>query len=552
MNGSIEQFNALADDWIGHLWRGAWQGGVALAVVWLLCRLWPKLPPRVRYGLWCGAFLKLLVAATPVAPINLPLLRSESDAAAPASVRASERSFIRPNEDGSIGPVAIPAPRPTSAAIIFGLWIVGSVFMTVRLVRDRFAAGRLRRQARPVDDRSIIDVFTELCRSFGVHRGVPLLAADDIDSPLLAGMTRPVIVLPSDVMATALPGRLRLMLAHELAHLRHGDLLLNLLPAVSRVVFFFHPMVWLAERQWRLAQESACDRAAIAATGCGVGEYGEMLLGVAAWPRPRRMRASSAVITAFESRKTLERRLLAMKYFSLWSRRTSRSMVVVLTLVVLTALVPWRVVAQQRAATAGNAGAADPAAPPAPKGTKPATAGESVSVLGVLTSATAEVKCPVDTVIREVQIKEGARVKKGDLLFQLDSRRARDAMVEAEAQLKAAEIKYKRQNSSGVGGDQRIRNRRSGGRARDREKRARIAAARHGGHADSRALRRDRRAAFGPPGPGRLAKHRPLRTAGSRSAGFGDVGSGELLSAPEGRQSDRRDDQFVLRAALRG
>jgi membrane fusion protein (multidrug efflux system) len=178
--------------------------------------------------------------------------------------------------------------------------------------------------------------------------------------------------------------------------------------------------------------------------GCGVADYGEMLLGVAAWPRRRRTRASSAVITAFESRRTLERRLLAMKHFSLWSRPTSRSMVVVLTLVVLTALVPWRVVAQQRAATAGNAGAADPAAPPAPEGAKPAIAGETVSVLGVLTSATAEIKCPADTVVREVQIKEGARVKKGDVIFQLDSRRARDAMVEAEAQLKAAEIKYKR------------------------------------------------------------------------------------------------------------
>ena len=67
--------------------------------------------------------------------------------------------------------------------------------------------------------------------------------------------------------ATLSPEDLRLALAHEMAHVKRGDLRLALLPAAMQVLFFFHPLVWLASAEWAAAREEACDALALQATG---------------------------------------------------------------------------------------------------------------------------------------------------------------------------------------------------------------------------------------------------------------------------------------------
>ena len=490
MNVWVEHWNALSAAWGAHLWRGTWQGGAALLAVWVVCRLMPKLPPGLRYGLWCLAFLKLLVATMPLGAVDLPLLHAPE-------VRAGDEAFVPSSRlvdtaaaaaaadrtmPGAPAATASVIVRPTLTAIAVAVWSVGVVVMALRLTWHQLAAARLRRSAPTIEDPLLLATLVELCGRMGVRRRVAILAADDIDSPLLVGVARPAIVLPWRVAALGNGARVRLMIAHELAHLRHGDLLLNLLPAICRALFFFHPPVWLAEREWQQAQESACDRAAVAATGCGVGEYGEMLLDVASSVTAaaaaggrivRRRGSGGAVIAVLDSRRTLERRLRAMRHFSDWStRRGSRWMAVAVALVAVAALVPWRVVAQQQPAgnaqssssssPVGTASAAAAAAddkgnvtaPAAGGGTTAAVAGAAkpgggdvIEVLGTLTAGAARVTCPTDTVVRVVNLKEGARVKRGDLLFQLDDRRARDGLVEAEVQIRSAEARVKRVKS---------------------------------------------------------------------------------------------------------
>jgi RND family efflux transporter MFP subunit len=435
-----EHLNVLADLWADCIWRGTWQGGMALGAVWLICRLFPKLPPLLRYGLWCAAFLKLLVAAAPVPAIELPVLHAISSDA-PASVIRRVGPEYTPSVSFAAAP-PITAPRPGSSAVFCVLWLAGCGFMLVRLLRAGAAAARLRRRCQPIEKPVLAEAFVAMCRRAGVGRKIPLLAADGIASPLLIGALRPAIVLPTQLIAAEPIDRLKPMMAHELAHHLHRDLLANLLPASCEALFFFHPLVWLAARDWRLAQESACDQAALEQSGCGAGDYGQTLLRIAS-SQCGVTAGSSAVIAVCESRKTLERRLSAMRHFPLWSRPMSRSLVVALVLMALVTILPWRVVAQPKPAPEGAAGADRAGEPSREKAAVPA---ETVSAIGLVTAATIDVLSSADTAVRQVHVKEGARVKKGEVLIELDSRRAQAAVAEAKAQYQMAAIRFKRQN----------------------------------------------------------------------------------------------------------
>jgi RND family efflux transporter MFP subunit len=255
----------------------------------------------------------------------------------------------------------------------------------------------------------------------GVRRPPPVLVLDDLAGPLLVGLFRPAIVLPAPGPGPgASSAELRQVFAHELAHLRRRDLWWNLLAAVAEVLFFFHPLVWLARREYRLAQESACDEAAVAATGSAPAEYARMLLAVAARGSLPAVAFAAGVVG---SRKALERRILAMSRRITWSRRRWVLAAVGIALVTLVALPPWRVVAQDKPS-------------PTTREVKAAPAGPGQRYVGRLVAETLRLQAATDGTIQQVRVRTGDRVKKGDMILELDAERAKAALAQAEAKLR--------------------------------------------------------------------------------------------------------------------
>src|SRR4030095_8476680 len=105
--------------------------------------------------------------------------------------------------------------------------------------------------------------FEGLCRRFGVRRPITLLVTKACDRPYVLGVIHPAIILPAELLAKSDRAGLRAVLAHEIAHVHRKDLLWNWLPAVAHALFFFCPLVWLANREWQLTQEIACDEMAV-------------------------------------------------------------------------------------------------------------------------------------------------------------------------------------------------------------------------------------------------------------------------------------------------
>lgn len=128
------------------------------------------------------------------------------------------------------------------------------------------------------------------------------------------------------------------MLAHELAHYKRRDLAWNWLLLLGQTLFWFHPLVWLGAREWRMAQEVACDELAVKATQVPVAAYGAMLLQSAVKERSSTCDNLFAVGVG-ERYATLHKRLSAMKHFS--SNTNHKRALLFCALSGVLALLPW-------------------------------------------------------------------------------------------------------------------------------------------------------------------------------------------------------------------
>ena len=107
-----------------------------------------------------------------------------------------------------------------------------------------------------------------------------------VDTPTVIGWLRPVVLLPVAALANLTPDQVQAILAHELAHVRRHDFVVNLLQTIAETLLFYHPAVWWLSHRIRVEREHCCDDIAVEVCGDPVG-YAEALTTLAAWARLR-------------------------------------------------------------------------------------------------------------------------------------------------------------------------------------------------------------------------------------------------------------------------
>ncbi|NLE60122.1 MAG: M56 family metallopeptidase, partial [Planctomycetes bacterium] len=350
-------FVPLTHAWLAALFRASWQGAIAVGLVWCLCRMVPRIPPAVRCWLWRLVLLKFLLLVVWPATIDLPWLpadglwgkRVRQETQQPLAA-GDNRSFPGTVPTGgeddlaadSAPPAAAKAGVITVGSILWAVWALGvSIVAVVLFVRSR-AARRWRKRCTLVKDADILTVCERLADELGVYQPPVLFISEACESPVVFGALRTSVVLPADLVDATDPKRLRLILCHELAHIRRGDLVWNWVATAVWGLFFFHPLVWLALRELRLNQELACDACAIESRDASRADYGALLVELAGQTKaPSNMLVTVGVVESFEF---LKRRLKAMKDFgdrSAWGKSVS---ILLLSLAVI-GLLPWRLVA---------------------------------------------------------------------------------------------------------------------------------------------------------------------------------------------------------------
>jgi beta-lactamase regulating signal transducer with metallopeptidase domain len=263
--------------------RACSQGAVLAAVIWILLAVWRRPSPAIRARLWLIAAAKFLLVLLFV--IELPILQGSQNASSSGST-------------ASAGPAAFDG-RPW----ILAIWALGALVVLSRTLLQSAVISKLAREARPADQR-LVDLWASIGRS-----GADIRVHTEAPMPMVVGLIRPIVLLP-EVLARRLDeDELRMIFAHENAHLLRRDALGSLLMCACFTLFYFHPLVWLVQREWRHDREAACDADAMTALGSDAQSYGRMLLKVASASRM----APPLALSAAPSFRTLHRRINDMK-----------------------------------------------------------------------------------------------------------------------------------------------------------------------------------------------------------------------------------------------
>ena len=276
-------FQALGWTLIHFIWQGALIAIIHAGVSVLLRRS----TANARYAAACVAMLMMLLAPAVtifvVTSVQEPSLSSEPAALVSNTQPSGARTL---SVDDKLAAGFIESEPETAAVLqtspmkqwaadrlprampwFLGLWFLGVLFLSLRFAGGLVTAQRLKR----LETSPTVDLWQKklrvLCERLRVSRPVRLCESALVEVPTVIGWLRPVILIPASAISGLSPEQLEALLAHELAHIRRCDYLVNLIQTTIETLLFYHPGVWWVSRQIRHEREHCCDDLAVAACG---------------------------------------------------------------------------------------------------------------------------------------------------------------------------------------------------------------------------------------------------------------------------------------------
>ena len=246
------------------LLHSLWQGALVVLVWWLLSLGIKR--SRHRYNLALGSLLLLLVSS------GLTFFY----------LYEAARSFV-PGESalflsGETQWTDVAAARESLTESFFGclnrhidqvsiLWIWGVALLLGRMALGLIFIEKLKKASVPVLNESSQKLLQQIRGRIGVSGTVKLAETKEITSPVTVGWLKPVILFPLGMLSGLSVSHLEAILAHELAHIKRSDYLVNILQSLAEVLFFFNPFVWILSSRIRTERENCCDDIALEICG---------------------------------------------------------------------------------------------------------------------------------------------------------------------------------------------------------------------------------------------------------------------------------------------
>ena len=136
------------------------------------------------------------------------------------------------------------------------------------------------RHAKTLDDPRWGDSLAALSATIGLGQSPCLVTIEGGASPFVCGVIRPTLVLPRPLIATLSAEQWRVVILHELAHLKRGDLIWAWIPELARIVLWFHPVSHWVARRAQLERELACDGLAMTLAEVSASGYAQTIVDV--------------------------------------------------------------------------------------------------------------------------------------------------------------------------------------------------------------------------------------------------------------------------------
>jgi beta-lactamase regulating signal transducer with metallopeptidase domain len=265
-----------------------WQGALVAILLANLNIFLRRRAASLRYALSCAAMLLML--ALPVATFIAGQAAPSALTLQSVAARTDDTEAARAGAAGVLSEVsdASTPPRRSSSLSLLpalsgsgelarrlsgllpwmtALWLSGVMLLSLRVAGGWMCAQRLkRRQTNPAGE-DWQEMLHNLCVRMRVSKPVRLCQSLLVEVPTVIGWLEPVILVPVRALTGLTPQQLEALLAHELAHIRRHDYLVNLLQTVVETLLFYHPAVWWVSHQVRVERENCCDDVAVEACG---------------------------------------------------------------------------------------------------------------------------------------------------------------------------------------------------------------------------------------------------------------------------------------------
>lgn len=160
-----------------------------------------------------------------------------------------------------------PAELDAALRAITFAWSIVVLALTLRLAHGWVRVERIRRSSTEVAGESLRNATRRMAIALRIRSLFRVTESAAVDVPMVIGWLRPVILMPASAVAQLSPGQLEAIIAHELAHIRRHDYLVNALQNLAETLFFYHPGVWWISQQIRIEREHCCDDLAVEACG---------------------------------------------------------------------------------------------------------------------------------------------------------------------------------------------------------------------------------------------------------------------------------------------
>ena len=247
------------------VWQGAALAALAAAAMALTRR------PSARYAI--GLTVLALMLLSPVATYFFYALPHPTVAA--PTMLTPLAAAARPIARGSTAASgATPWTRGARSRDAFP-WLVEAWLIGVALLSLRSAGGfvlleRERRRKSEVVADHILEVCHALQDQLGINRAIEYCESAFLEAPAVIGWLRPIVFLPVSVLTGLSDDQLRMVIAHELAHIKRLDAFVNIFQVCVETLLFYHPAVWWLNQRIRSERELCCDETAVALCGDAV------------------------------------------------------------------------------------------------------------------------------------------------------------------------------------------------------------------------------------------------------------------------------------------
>jgi len=283
MNWEIFIESKLVQDLGWTLIHSVWQIALISAVLFLALKAFTKLSADVRYVLSVSALVLAFIL-----PAMTFIQFSGSPARAISADAGYEQTIPAKNDINRLNSEAIETPAGDTAAIpspgqapflsfaslqnffdrnlahriplAVGLWLLGLALFALRLTGGIWQLHRYKTREVSLPEADWQLKFELLCERLGVQQPpVRFLTSTLVETPIVAGWLKPVILVPAGLFLQIHPRELEIIIAHELIHIRRYDPLVNLAQSAMEILFFYHPCIWWLSAHIRKEREFAAD-----------------------------------------------------------------------------------------------------------------------------------------------------------------------------------------------------------------------------------------------------------------------------------------------------